>query len=195
MLFSISWRNIWRNKVRSSVIIFSIAVGIFAGVFSSAFFKGMADQRIHKVINTELSYIQVHKAGFRQTSDFNNYIPDAVALVDKIAKVPHVTGVSRRMIIQSMIASAETATGVMIEGIDTGGEMKVTTIHDKMVEGKYFEGISRNPIVIGKKLAEKLNVKVKSKVVITLQDMDNNITSGAFRVVGIYSTEIGRAHV
>lgn len=189
MLFSISWRNIWRNKVRSSVIIFSIAVGIFAGVFSSAFFKGMADQRIHKVINTELSYIQVHKAGFRQTSDFNNYIPDAVALVDKIAKVPHVTGVSRRMIIQSMIASAETATGVMIEGIDTGREMKVTTIHDKMVEGKYFEGISRNPIVIGKKLAEKLNVKVKSKVVITLQDMDNNITSGAFRVVGIYSTD------
>lgn len=189
MLFSISWRNIWRNKVRSSVIIFSIAVGIFAGVFSSAFFKGMADQRIHKVINTELSYIQVHKAGFRQTSDFNNYIPDAVALVDKIAKVPHVTGVSRRMIIQSMIASAETATGVMIEGIDTRREMKVTTIHDKMVEGKYFEGISRNPIVIGKKLAEKLNVKVKSKVVITLQDMDNNITSGAFRVVGIYSTD------
>jgi len=189
MLFSISWRNIWRNKVRSAVIIFSIAIGIFAGVFSTAFFKGMADQRIHKVINTELSYIQVHKEGFRQTSDFNNYIPDAESLVNEIAKIPHITGVSRRMIIQSMIASAETATGVVIGGVETNRETKVTNIKDKIIDGKYFEGISHNPIVIGKKLAEKLNVRVRSKVVITLQDMDNNITSGAFRVAGIFSTD------
>jgi len=171
------------------VIIFSIAIGIFAGVFSTAFFKGMADQRIRKVINTELSYIQVHKEGFRQTSDFNNYIPHAESLVNKIAGIPHVTGVSRRMIIQSMIASAETATGVVIGGVETGRETKVTNIKDKIIDGKYFEGISRNPIVIGKKLAEKLNVRVRSKVVITLQDMDNNITSGAFRVAGIFSTD------
>ncbi len=61
MLLSISWRNIWRNKVRSLVIIFSIAFGIFAGVSATAFMKGLAEQRIQKVINTELSYIQIHK--------------------------------------------------------------------------------------------------------------------------------------
>ncbi len=43
--------------------------------------------------------------------------------------------------------------------------------------------------MIGKKLAEKLNLKVRSKVVITVTDLDNNITSGAFRVAGIYSTD------
>ncbi len=65
MLFSISWRNIWRNKVRSLVIIFSIALGIFAGVSAMAFMKGMTKQRIQKVIKTELSYIQIHKEGFK----------------------------------------------------------------------------------------------------------------------------------
>lgn len=189
MLFSISWRNIWRNKVRSLIIILSVALGIFAGVIASAFFKGMATQRIQKVINTELSYIQVHNPGFEQTSDFSNFIVDAKAITEKIGELQNVTGVSRRMSVQSMAASAETASGVHISGIYPEDEIKVTNINKKLVDGEYFQGIKRNPVVIGEKLAEKLNVKVRSKIVITIQDMDNNITSGAFRVAGIFSTD------
>jgi len=188
MLISISWRNIWRNKVRSLVIIFSVALGIFSGVLAGAFFKGMADQRIQKVIKTELSYVQIHNPGFEQTSDFANFISNAKEIQDKVSKIPNVTGVSRRMSIQSMAASAETASGVLISGIFPEDEKNVTNISSKLIDGEYFEGISRNPVVIGKKLAEKLNVRVRSKIIITIQDMDNNIISGAFRIAGIYST-------
>ena len=189
MLLSISWRNIWRNKVRSLIIIFSIALGIFAGVIAAAFFRGMADQRIEKVIKTELSYIQIHEPGFEQTSDFTNFMSDAEGLRNELLKIPTVEGVSRRISIQSMAASAETATGVTISAVFPEDEKTVTSIYDKIIDGEYFEGIKRNPVVIGKKLAEKLKVKVRSKIVITITDMDNNITSGAFRVAGIYSTD------
>ena len=188
MLFSISWRNIWRNKVRSLVIIFSIALGIFAGVAATAFMKGLAEQRIQKVIKTELSYIQVHKEGFRQNSEFNAFMPGASALVKEIRKIPHVTGSSDRVIIQAMAATAETATGVLVYGVDPENEVNVTNINEKVYEGAYFEGIKRHPVVIGKKLAEKLNARVRSKIVITLQDTANNVVSGLFRVSGIYST-------
>jgi len=188
MLLSLSWRNIWRNKVRSLVIIFSIALGIFAGVAATAFMKGLAEQRIQKVIKTELSYIQIHKPGFRQNSDFKSYMPNAQELTTKIAEIPHVTGVSKRIIVQAMVASAETASGVLIAGINTDEEQKVTSIHDKIIDGAYFEGIKKNPVVIGKKLAKKLNVRVRSKVVITLQDTANNVVTGLFRVAGIYTT-------
>lgn len=189
MLLSISWRNIWRNKVRSLVIIFSIALGIFAGVIAGAFFKGMADQRVQKVITTELSYIQIHNPGFEQTSDFTNFISNAEEIDDKIKKIPNITGVSRRMSVESMAASAETASGVLISGVFPEDEKTVTNISNKLIDGQYFDGIARNPVVIGKKLAEKLNVKVRSKIIITIQDLENNITSGAFRVAGIYSTD------
>jgi ABC-type lipoprotein release transport system permease subunit len=170
------------------VIIFSIALGIFAGVAATAFMKGLAEQRIQKVINTELSYMQIHKDGFRQNSDFKLYMPDAANLVSEIQDIPNVTGASQRIIVQSMIASAETASGVLIAGIDPAQESKVTNIHDRIIEGDYFEGIKKNPVVIGKKLAEKLNVKIKSKLVITLQDTANNVISGLFRVSGIYTS-------
>jgi putative ABC transport system permease protein len=66
--------------------------------------------------------------------------------------------------------------------------MLVTDIHENIVEGEYFEGISSNPIVIGEKLAEKLNVKVRSRVVVNLAELDGTLTGGAFRVAGIYKT-------
>jgi len=188
MLFSISWRNIWRNKVRSLVIIFSIALGIFAGVSATAFMKGLAEQRIQKVIKTELSYIQIHKEGFRQNSDFKGYMPDAKQLVSEIRKIPNVTGVTDRIVVQAMAATAETATGVLVSGVDIENEPKVTNLSEKLIEGEYLKGIKKNPVVIGKKLAEKLNAKIRTRIVITLQDTANNVVSGLFRVSGIYTT-------
>ena len=64
----------------------------------------------------------------------------------------------------------------------------MTNIHEKLLEGEYLESIKRNPVVIGKKLAEKLNAKLRTRLVITLQDTANNVVSGLFRVSGIFST-------
>lgn len=189
MLFSISWRNVWRNKVRSAVIIAAIALGICAGVFSSAFYKGMADQRMDKVIKTELSHLQMHQPEYRQANDISKFIPNATEVAGNIRQYAEVKGVSSRTTIFSMIASAETATGVKISGFSIENEKLVSNLYSKLIEGNYFEESRRNPIIIGRKLAEKLKVKIGSKVVLTLQDIDNNITAGAFRIVGIFDTQ------
>ena len=188
MIFSISWRNIWRNKVRSLVIITAVALGICAGVFSTAFMKGMMDQRIQQAISTEISHIQIHRQDYRQESSLQLYMNGSPAMVKQLEGINHVKGASQRIIIQSMVASAETSSGVKIMGIYPENEQKVTNLSAKIVEGQYFEGVPKNPVVIGKKLAEKLNVKLHSKIVITLQDMDKNITAGAFRIAGLFET-------
>ena len=87
-----------------------------------------------------------------------------------------------------MVSSAETGSGVKIVGINPDHEKSTTNLFAKLKEGNYFEEQRKNQVLIGEKLAEKLKVKLKSKVVITLLDVDNNITYGAFRVVGIFNT-------
>jgi ABC-type lipoprotein release transport system permease subunit len=188
MIFSISWRNIWRNKVRSFVVITAVALGICAGVFSTTFMKGMMDQRIQQAISTEISHIQIHRQDYRQESSLQLYMNESPAIVKQLESIDYVKGVSQRIIIQSMVSSAETSSGVKISGIYPENEQNVTNLSTKIVEGKYFEGVPKNPVVIGKKLAKKLNVKLHSKIVITLQDMDKNITAGAFRIAGIFET-------
>lgn len=186
MIVSIAWKNIWRNRVRSGVIIAAITIGMFAGVFTSTFYKGWINQRLEAGVETEVSHIQIHHPDFSENYDLKSFIPDGAKMADEIAQLDFVNGVSPRLVVQAMIASSETGTGVKILGIDPEKEKKVTNLYTKVPEGMYFEGVKRNPIVIGEKMAEKLKVKLHSKLVITLQDSEGHLTSEAFRVCGIY---------
>ncbi|MDP2335859.1 MAG: FtsX-like permease family protein [Bacteroidota bacterium] len=191
MITSIAWKNIWRNRVRSGVIIAAITIGMFAGVFTSTFYKGWINQRLEAGVETEVSHIQVHHPDFSENFELKKFIPESAKMADEIAKMDFVNGVSPRMVVQAMIASSETGTGVKILGVDPEKEKTVTNLFTKVPEGRYFEGVKRNPILIGKKLAEKLKVKLHSKLVITLQDIKGHLTSEAFRVCGIYNVGNG----
>jgi ABC-type lipoprotein release transport system permease subunit len=57
-----------------------------------------------------------------------------------------------------------------------------------LIEGDFLEGVSRNPVVIGMKLAERLDVKLRSRMVLNFQDVEGEITGGAFRVAGIFDS-------
>jgi len=191
MITSIAWKNIWRNRVRSGVIISAITIGMFAGVFTATFYKGWINQRLEAGVETEVSHIQIHRTEFGDNFELKYSIQNGDQLSADIAKEDFVNGVSPRLVVQGMIASAETGTGVKILGIDPAMEKTVTNLYTKVPDGKYFEGIKRNPILIGKKLAEKLKVKLHSKLVITLQDSQGHLTNEAFRVCGIFSVGNG----
>lgn len=191
MIISISWKNIWRNRIRSGVIIAAIAIGMFAGVFTTTFYKGWINQRLDAGVETEVSHIQLHHPGFGENFELKRDIPNGESVAKELSGMDFVNGISPRLVVQAMIASSETGTGVKILGIDPLREKSVTNLYLKVAEGNYFEGVKRNPALIGKKLAEKLKVKLNSKLVITLQDSEGHLISEAFRVCGIYSAGNG----
>ncbi len=188
MILSISWRNVWRSKTRSTVILLAIALGMFTGVFNYAFYNGMALQRIKSAISTEASHIQIHSKGYLEDPDEKNFIANAEGLAQQIALSDSIKATCARFITQGMIQSPSTSSGIKIIGIDTTMESQVTNLHSKIIDGAYFEGVKRNPVVIGHKLADKLKLKVRSKVVITFADASGYISGAAFRVAGIYRT-------
>jgi putative ABC transport system permease protein len=189
MIFSFAWRNLWRNKLRSIIIIAAVTLGIFAGIFLTAFTNGMVNSRICSIISTEMSHIQIHQPGFLDNDQFSLLIKDADSIVSLVKKTPNVVAVSKRIIINSMIASAETGTGVKIVGVDPVNESKVTDLSSKIISGRYLDDADRNPVVISERLSQKLKVSLKNKIIITVQDINKNITGGAFRIVGIYRTD------
>ena len=189
MISSFAWRNLWRNKLRSLIIISAVTLGIFAGIFLTAFTNGMVNSRIQSIISTEMSHIQIHQPGFLDNDQFSLLIQNADSIVNLVRKTPGVVAASKRIIINSMVASAETGTGVKIIGIDPDNESKVTDLSSKIISGKYIDSTERNPVVISERLSQKLKVGLKNKIIITVQDINKNITGGAFRVVGIYRTD------
>lgn len=186
MLFKVAWRNIWRNKTRSLVVMSSVAVGLFAGMFMMAFFWGLAKQEIDSSVETQLSHIQIHNTSFPDDKDVNYTIENGPVVIGEIKNNGNVKAESGRVITTGMISSSATATGVEIHGIVPSDEKTVSSISQDIIEGVYFTGEKKNEIVLGKKLAEKLDVKLHSKIVLTFQSRNGDLTAGSFRIAGIF---------
>ena len=181
-----AWRNIWRNKLRTGVLVTSMALGIWAGTFVMAFAFGMNRQRTEGAIRTTLSHIQIHTPAFKKDPTLANFIPNPEGLIQSLdAESKAVTG---RTVTDGMVQSAYAAGAVRLLGIDPQREAAVTDYAKRVVEGTWFEGTARKPILVGQALAQKLHIGLKSKVVITFQREDATLVSEAFRVEGLYQT-------
>lgn len=189
MIFMLAWKNVWRNKKRSLIILTAIALGLGCGLFASGVMYGMWDSTVNAAIDRDLSHIQIHSENFKKENLIENFIPDGIELKSQIEKINGVKAVSVRTIIEGMAASATSSSGIEIKGIIPEEEQRVTSVAASIKEGKYFEGVNRNPVVIGRELAKKLDLKLRSKIVLSFQAPDGNIIYAAFRIAGIFETE------
>ena len=69
-------------------------------------------------------------------------------------------------------------------------EQEISGIPGKTGEGRFLESSDDGGLVIGARLAQRLETRLGKRVVIMSQDPDNNISERGYRVVGIYRAEI-----
>lgn len=188
MLLILAWRNVWRNRARSITLIASVAVGLFAGLFVLAIYQGMLKSRIRTVIRDEVSHIQIHHPLFRNDYEAIFTIPGSKQVQQRLLKMKEIQQISARSVAEGMLATGTGSNGVEIRGVDPGNEREVSTLNQKVVEGAYFDTRTKNQILIGRKLADKMKLRLKHKLVLTFTDKDNNVISAAFRIKGIYQS-------
>lgn len=186
ILLKISWRNIWRNPRRTWVLITSIAVGIFGYMGTSAFSRGFLVQMVESTINLHGGHVTIAGKGYHENPNIRLFIrnPEHVEqFLNEINGVHYAPLVS----FSGMINSTEKAAGVMIHGVSPEQESHITVISQSIVEGNYLSE-RENQILLGKGLAEKLNVQIGEKVVLMTSDLNKDISSGAYRISGLFET-------
>ena len=185
-LLKISWRNVWRNKLRSFVVILSVIFGLVGGIIMIAMSYGLNEERMNNAVETYLSHIQIHNKSFSEEYNLKHTIDNLEGIENAIDNDSRVVSYSKRIILNGMLSNSNGSYGIQVKGIDPVQEVKVTNTYEKIIEGEYFKSKRDNTILIGKKLADRLNLKIKSKVVITFQDENYELTSLLYRVEGIF---------
>ena len=191
-LIKISWRNVWRNKLRSFVVIISVVFGLLGGIIIIAMSYGLNEERMNNAVETYLSHIQIHNKSFSEEYNIKHTIDNLEGIENAINNDSRVVSYSKRIILNGMLSNSNGSYGIQVKGVDPIEEVKVTNTYEKVIEGEYFKSEKENTILVGKKLAERLNLKLKSKVVITFQDENYELTSLLYRVEGIFRSGISR---
>lgn len=169
------------------IVIGSVMVGIIAQILTDGLTNGMLYQMLFNQISSSIAHIQIHKSGFNDNKVIQNYIPDYRKVEEAIKENPNIKYYSKRVITFGLLSSAKSSSGVYIYGVEAGREENVSKIKSSIIKGTYLTGDKRE-IVLGKRLADKLGVKLGDKVVGLANTPDGSIGSELFRITGFYET-------
>lgn len=150
---------------------------------------GMGESMVNSAIERYMGHIQIHSKLFSEDMHISYNLKNMAHIRKVLNNTDSIAAYSERTIVEGMAQSAASSFGIKIVGINPQDEKKVIKLHEKVVAGGFLELNRKNEILIGRKLATRLNLDVSKKIILTFQDNDGEIIYMACRISGIYKTE------
>lgn len=189
-LVTLAWRNLWRNYRRTAIMLAAISVGVWAMIFMSALLRGMVDDMLLRGIDQLPGHVQIHHPLFLDDPSIVNSLDEPDSAMLEALNQASVAKWFSRVKVPAMISSERESRGIMLLGVDAEAERETILNGLEISEGRFLDSGGDKGVVIGEKLAERLETRLGKRVVITSQDPDNNLAELGLRIVGIYQAEL-----
>jgi putative ABC transport system permease protein len=166
----------------------AMVFGLLGVMLMVGFVNAMVENMVDNAIKYQTGHLQVHNSDFLVNEELKAWLPEAETIGARIASFQGVAGVSVRQVIDGMIGSATSTRGIRINGIKGSDETRVTSLQENIIEGTNLPDTGRNPVVVSRRIADKLKLRLGSKVVLTFSDTHGEVSGAAFRVCGFFNT-------
>ncbi len=184
----LAWRNVWRHRRRTLIIVVAMAFGLAMMMMYDGLVAGF-DQAIYgNAVKVLGGNIQVHAQGYRAKASQTPLLPlaDDQAVVKAALANPQVVAATRRINTGGLISSREGAFAVGITGIEPEKEQPVNLAEQHVIAGRSLASNDGDMILIGKGLAEEMNVQVGDRVTLAGRSTHEQIRSRTMTVAGIF---------
>ncbi len=138
-LARIAWRNLGRNRRRSLTTGTALAFGICLCVASYGLVDGLNEQLLEALTRYDLGHAQIHNPEFAKRKKLQHTVADSQQIIAKAMAQPGAKAASPRAYAYALISSGTKSTGVELVGVDPEREIKVTTLHEQRVAGRYLD--------------------------------------------------------
>lgn len=185
ILLTLAWRNLWRKKRRTFIAASSVMFAAILAIVLMSMFNGMKDQMIESIVNNTTGYLQIQDVYYNDEPIMDHaleYGDEVVQALEKYADridytVPRIHGFC--------LASKEMSTrGVMVMGVDAQKETRMNNLGGRLIEGEMFD-TQDNFAVIGKGVAEQLELSLGDTLVLLGQGFQGMTAAGKYKVGGI----------
>jgi len=187
-LVKLAWRNLWRNRRRTLITISSICFGLVIALVFIGLGDGTYGTMIDSAARLGTGHVTIEHQRYRTSLATRYTLKDIRPIAETLAGIREITGWAPRVAGQAMISTSYGSVGAAFMGVDPAQEKENTLFIKKMVSGRYLKNAGGRGAVIGTKMAEQLKVTVGSKMVITANNLQGDISAELLRVVGIFRT-------
>jgi len=182
--FKLAWRNLWRNKRRTLITVASIFFGVFFAAFMSSLQKGSFENMVENMVRFYSGYIQIQETKFNENRSLNNSFEENESLTNLLDQNKTITEYTSRIESFALASTGEKSYGAMVFGVIPDKEEAISKLSKWVEQGEYLTANS-NGVLIGRELAENLNLKLNDTLVMIGQGYHGSTAADMFPVIGI----------
>ncbi len=184
LILRLALRNILRNKRRTSLTCLLLVSALVIMILMDGLMMGVTRIMVESLTETLEGEAQIYRQGWRDRFDPALYLDQPDEIRFSLDADDSVVAWSERVMTPAMLASSYSTQGVMVYGVNMDQERKVSRIQQAQVSGDGLEG--PGDILLGDALADKLEVTLGDRIVLTTSSLDgNDLVQVLFRVRGL----------
>ncbi len=181
----LAWRNIWRNPRRTGLTVAATIFAVFLVVFFVAMAAGVHEKMIEDTVRVHSGHLAVAGEGYLEDRTLEHFLHFDPALERALEETPGVRGLAPRLIAFGLLSAGPATRGAAIFGVDPAREGSVSTLPDRMVEGRFLPSDVERGVVLGSRLARHLGVGLGDRVLLYSVAWSLEMAYELFEVVGV----------
>lgn len=182
----IAWRNLWRNKRRTLITSASVFFGVFFAIMMTSVQKGSFENMIGNMAKFYTGYIQIQEIEFKETPGVNHSFKLNPDLQNAIENNPNITSSTKRVETFALASNEEKSYPAFVLGIEPDKENEKSGLAKYVKKGNYISNGSSD-ILVGKVLADNLNIGVGDSLILLGQGYHGVSAVGIYKVAGLLS--------
>jgi ABC-type lipoprotein release transport system permease subunit len=184
----LAWRNIWRHRRRTLIIVSAMGFGLSLMMMYDGLVDGFNQAIYGNAIKVLGGNIQVHAVGYRESAGQKPLLPlaDDAAVLEAMRAQPGVAAAARRINTGGLASSREGAFAVGITAVEPEVEQAVNLAGQNIVAGRALTAADGDAVLIGKGLADAMNVWVDDRITLTGRSSHEEMRRRTMTVVGVY---------
>ena len=186
-MLRLAWRNVWRNRRRSLINVAAMGFGLAAIMFGQSLIISLQLQLIKKATGSITGHVRVQRSDVDESKFPDKFMADPEPAAKLLEQDPRIAVWGRRIQITGLVSAPSASLGALICAVEPEKEKTLTDMSTYIKEGTYLDAKGKG-IVMGRKIAGRLDVRLGEKVVLMAQAADGSMGAEAFRVVGLHQT-------
>jgi ABC-type lipoprotein release transport system permease subunit len=183
-LLKFSFRNLFRAPKRTLIMVLSLSFGCGFIIWDLNFANSGSREIMKDFLSQYAGQYHLTAPGFydpKNRKEFNIYKNYTDAEVSDKSLLQKST---RRVIAPVFISGEKKTLGVLLTGLEVEAELKLSSLSKAVTIGRYLDPKGAKEIILGKKLAQRIDVNVGDEVAVIGQAIDGSVANDLYRIVG-----------
>ncbi len=181
-------RDLGRNVRRTGLSALGVGIGCAIALIVSGFINSVTEVYARLAAEAGPGHMRVSPPGWLPQRDEKLRLADGEGVLERVRAHPGVKVAAPRARVQGLLAMGTRVASVELVGVDPVAEPLVLRAARNVVAGRYLAAGDGDLVVVGRSLAERLEVEVDDDLVVTVLGAGGELESAMLRIAGVIST-------